>query len=247
MRISLDSAATSRKSAVETPDSNLKRRRPRALDPGGTPLDLDPMRRFFLLIVLFAANRISAEVQFLGVMGDSKRTYFAVRPDEAVATEWVRVGEKVGSFTVASYDAETEALTLRSDGQSVVLKMPSAQVKTMIDDVAVGLGKILNLPGARSRLDLLHPALRPLFKESDSRGLEHVLAPGTINQIKPLTEDEMTMLEKGLSAVEKVVGTRPKHGLWTKRSKGGLTMSFVVNVGDAWYLAPRVPDGGESR
>ena len=198
------------------------------------------MRQIVLLIALYAATRVSAEVQFLGVMGDSRQTYFALRADETAATKWLRVGETLGRFTVASYDAEIEALTLRDAGQSMILRMPAARVRMAIDEVTVGLSKILNLPGAKDRRDLLHPALRPLFKDSDLNVFDPVLETGTINSIQPLTEEEKKFLEEGLSAVEKIVGTRPSYGLWTK-TKTSHAMSFVVNVGDAWYLAPGVP------
>ena len=145
-----------------------------------------------------------AEVQFLGVMGDSKRTYFAVRVDETTATKWVTVGQTVGGFTVASYDSEIEALTLSTATKTIVLKLPAARVKMAIDEVVDGLSKILNLPAAQSRRDLLHPKLRPLFKDSDlNAGFGHLLEPGTINEIQPLTQEEAKALEEGLSAIEK--------------------------------------------
>lgn len=178
-------------------------------------------------------------------MGDAKRTYFAVRVDEGAGTKWVTVGQTVGGFTVAAYDAAAESLTLRNPAQTLVLKMPAARVIMAVDEITVGLSKILNIPDANGRRDLLHPKLRPLFKDSDLQaGFEHFLESGAVNELQPITDEESKALDEGLAAVEKIVGARPAYGLWTKRGNGSRAMSFVVQVGDAWYLAPGVPEAG---
>ena len=195
------------------------------------------------LFVGFAGGCASAEMQFVGVMADAKQTLFAVRADDAAPAKWVSFGDTVGEFVVSAYDSKIETLTLRKGPNSVVLKLPESRVGMAADEVLGGLKRILNLPRAEQMRDLLHPMLRPLFKNSDldSTVFRDVLAPGSSAEILPLTEEETKVLESGLSEIERVVGLRPKHGLWIKSAKHR-SMSFVVNTGGGWYLAPSAPE-----
>ncbi len=202
------------------------------------------MKRVLTFIILvFGVTAFAAQVTFVGVMSHSKQTFFAVRSDETSPVKWVSIGDKFGEFLVVSYDAKNEALTFRNGIERIVLTLPGAQVRLAPDEVVAGLQKILNLQGAETLCDLLHPKLKPLFKpaDCDSSVYRSVLMPGTKSEILELTNVESEALKDGLDAVEKVVGVRPKHGVWTTHNDGGRSMSFVISVGASWYLAPSVP------
>ncbi|MEO6245012.1 MAG: hypothetical protein ABIQ12_06220 [Opitutaceae bacterium] len=184
----------------------------------------------------------AAQIEFVGVMTNSKETFFVLRAGEASRTRWVTVGERFGGYVVKAYDASNQALTLERGTERIVLSMPGAQVRLAPDEVVAGMRKILNNPGAEQLFDMVHPKLRPLLKPADfeSGVFSGMLAPGAKFGIRDIAKDEADALQDGLDDVEKVVGVRPKHGFWISDGNG-FGMSFVVLVGDAWYLAPSVP------
>lgn len=199
-------------------------------------------RSLAALFSLWFAVGAAAQIQFLGVMSDPKKTVFAVRADAASTTRWVSLGDTVGDFVATAYDAEREVLTLRHGAASLVLRLPDSHVEMATDEIVVGLQQILHQPGAETMRELLHPALRRLFKDADldSAAFRAMLVPGSSVEIMPLTEEMNQAFDSRLTAVERAVGSRPTHGLWIKTNKGG-SMAFVVRVGDGWFLAPGVP------
>jgi hypothetical protein len=110
------------------------------------------------------------------------------------------------------------------------------------DDAIAGLKKVLNLPNAEQMRDLLHPKLRGLFKEEDldEKQFPDLLAPGVKLEVLPISADFEKALDRGLSVIEKFLGVRPTHGVWIKTGKSA-SMSFVVEAGGSWFLAPSVP------
>jgi hypothetical protein len=204
------------------------------------------MRSLALIVILLTTVGRAAELQFVGVMMDSKHTIFAVRDGKSSRASWVSIGDSVGGFVVVSYDSKAEALTMRKGAERVVLTLPDGQVRMGPDEVVAGLQAVLNVPGAERISDFLHPKLKPLFKPEDfvTASFRDILAPGTKLEIRGIPEAYAKALESGLSEVENVVGVRPTHGLWISRSQG-FSMSFVVKSGESWYLAPSVPKAQE--
>ena len=200
------------------------------------------MRSRYLLLIVCFALRVAAEIQFVGVMSNSTQTVFAIRSLDGSPSKWLTIGDTVDDFVITFYDSKSEALTLRKGAASVVLKLPEAHVQMASDEVVAGLRRVLNVQVAVQMRDLLHPKLRPLFKKVDLESTLYaaVLTPGAKVEILPLTPEEEKWLEKGLSDLEKFLGVRPDRGLWIKTAKSA-SMSFVVSVGDSWFLAPSVP------
>jgi hypothetical protein len=200
------------------------------------------MRSLILLFTLCFAQGAAAEIQFVGVMTNSTQTLFAIRTVDGSPAKWLNIGNTVEGFVIETYNDKSEALTLRKGTGSLVLLLPAARVRMVSDEVVAGLRRILNIQNAAQMRDLLHPKLRALFKEEDLEGRLYadVLAPGAKVEILPLTPEEEQWLGKGLSDLEKFLGVRPNRGLWIKTAKGK-SMSFVVSMGESWFLAPSVP------
>lgn len=199
----------------------------------------------FFLLGLAAAWGRAAEVQFVGVMADATRTWFAVRAAGAVRAEWLSVGESVDGFRVVAYDAKAETLTLEKDGRRTVVKLADGRVQMSRDEVVAVLERALGRTGAKRPCDLLHPKLQPLFKaeDCDSAVFRPILAAGTKLEIREIPEEFAKALADGLAAIEKIVGVRPTHGLWIT-GESGFSMAFVVRGEGGWHLAPSAPGAG---
>ena len=202
------------------------------------------IRVLTLLLVGFTATCGAAQIQFVGVMANAEQTLFALRETETSTAKWISIGDRVGEFVAVAYDSKTESLTLAKRSEHVVLRLPESRVQMARDEVLVGLEAILNIRGTESVCDLLHPKLRSRFRDADcdSTVFKAVLAPGAQVEIRGIPEEFASALAESLSEVEKLIGVRPTHGLWTL-SEGHLSMTFVVKLGERWYLAPSPPHG----
>jgi hypothetical protein len=199
------------------------------------------------LILLFAVLAIacvsSAAPEFVGVVASSKQTLFAIRESESAPARWLSIGAQIGEFVVFSYDAKAESLVLKKEGEQIALRLPESRVLMSRDEVVVGLQKILNVKSAKDICDLLHPKLKPLFKDvpCDSMTYSEVLEPGTRLEIREIPDEWSKALAKSLSEIESVLGVRPTYALWITVRGKVRTMTSVVQVGESWYLTPGVP------
>ena len=200
------------------------------------------MRVLFYIVMLCVGARAVAEIQFVGAMVTSNQKLFALRSSEGGRSQWLTIGDSLEGFTVADYDSKSDTLTLRKGTTSLALQLPEARVRMAKDEAIAGLKKVLNLPDAAQMRDLLHPKLRGLFKEEDldSKQFPDLLAPGVKLEVLPLSAEVEKALEEGLLVIEKFLGVRPTHGVWIKTGKSA-SMSFIVEVGSSWFLAPSVP------
>jgi hypothetical protein len=183
---------------------------------------------------------LRSEPQLVGLMSHLHGAYFAVRPDENRAVEWVTQGSSVGGYMVQSYDPKTESLLLQQGDRTLTLQLPSARIQPLQrNEILTGLGLILNLPPTQSILNFIHPGLRPAAetKESDPMVFARILNPSTKAEIRALPPEFDRALAASLAAVARATGIRPTHGLWIKDDRG-FSMTFVVQEGNSWYLAP---------
>ena len=196
-----------------------------------------------ILMFLAIACVCRAAPEFVGVMAAGRQTLFAVREREATPARWLSLGAQIGEFVVLSYDAKTESLVLRKGTEQLVLRLPESRVLMSRDEIVVGLQKILNVQNAKDICDLLHPKLKPRFKDvpCDSMAYGEVLEPGTKVEIREIPDEWSKSLAKSLSEIEGVLGVRPTHALWTEVRGKVRSMTSVVRVGDSWYLTPGVP------
>ena len=195
---------------------------------------------FFVLIFLGAVS-LRGELQFVGMMSSSQSEYFAVREKENQRAEWVTKGGSVGAYVVTSYDSKNGSLTLKKGSEILVLHLPESRVRMVQDEIVTGLGKILNFPTATRMVDLLHPKLRPLYDGIDfsSSDFADLQKPGTTAGIRELNEEEQKVFDRDLTTIGEVTGSRPKKGFWIRTAKSW-SMTFVVEVGESFYLAPGV-------
>jgi hypothetical protein len=195
-----------------------------------------------LLFIFCVAARAAAEIQFVGAMVSSNQKLFALRSGDGAPSRWLTMGDSIAGFVIADYDPKTDTLTLRKGTTTLALELPQARVRMAKDETIAGLKRVLNLPAAVQFRDLLHPKLKPLFREEDvdSKQFPDLRQPGVKLEVLPLTEEEQKFLDQGLSTIEKYLGARPTHGVWIKTAKSA-SMSFVIEVGGSWFLAPSVP------
>ena len=199
-----------------------------------------PMRLMLYLALVCAA---SAAPEFIGVMAAGSQTLFAIRERESAPATWLALGARVGEFVVFSYDTKTESLVLKQGDEQIVLRLPEARMRMSRDEVVLGLQQILNVKNGKDICDLLHPQLKPLFKDvpCDSLPYNEVLEPGTKVEIREIPAEWAQPLAKSLSEIERVLGVRPAYALWITVGGKVRTMTSVVQVGESWYLTPGVP------
>lgn len=89
-----------------------------------------------------------AEIRLEGVISGPKSTLFALSNDGG-QVRWLRLGDTFGQFSVASYNAREEALTLRNDANEVVLRLPTAIIRS------AGPGDIVGAAERLRGLDLV--------------------------------------------------------------------------------------------
>lgn len=195
-----------------------------------------------LSLILFLPLR--GEPRFVGMMSSPRGAYFALRPDNNRPVEWVAQGSSVGGYTIQSYDPKTECLLLQQGAHTITLQLPTSRIQPMErNEILHGLALILHQPPTSNLLDFIHPGLRSAFAthDSDPKLFARILKPTTTTEIRALPPEFQKALDKGLSAVERAIGVRPTHGLWIK-DEHGFAVTFVVQVGANWYLAPSRPD-----
>jgi hypothetical protein len=86
------------------------------------------------LLTLGLVVPATAEIRLEGVMSGPKSTLFALSNDGG-QVRWLRIGDTFGQFSVASYNAREEALTLRNDANEVVLRLPTAIIRSAGGDI----------------------------------------------------------------------------------------------------------------
>ena len=80
-----------------------------------------------LLIAALVTHTLAATPEFDGVMASRGTTYFAMREAPTQGTRWIKLGDRIGSYRVSSYDQPKETLSLTSDeGETLVVLKPGA-------------------------------------------------------------------------------------------------------------------------
>ena len=196
-----------------------------------------------IIIFLAIACLSNAAPEFVGLMTNGRQTLFAVRERESTPASWISIGAQIGEFVVFFYDAKAELLVLKKGDEQIALRLRESRVLMARDEVVVGLQKILNVQSAKDICDLLHPKLKPLFKDvpCDSMPYSEVLEPGTKIEIREIPDEWSKALARSLSEIESVLGVRPTYALWITVRGKIRTMTSVVQVGESWYLTPGVP------
>lgn len=80
-------------------------------------------RAIFVLFALCGAALARAEIEFVGILATSRATQFALSDSTTGKTDWVSRGQKFAGYTVGSFDAGEDMLTLSRDGQEVRLHL----------------------------------------------------------------------------------------------------------------------------
>ena len=83
-----------------------------------------------LLAIVAGAGRLAAEIEFVGILATPQVSRFALGDTATGRTEWVGRGEAFAGFTVQSFDAAADVITLARDGKELRLHLKEdAKVK----------------------------------------------------------------------------------------------------------------------
>jgi len=104
------------------------------------------------------------------------------------------------------------------------------------------LGNAMNVQAEGKMLNLLHPKLRAFFKEEDleTRHFASLLVPSAKIEILPFSPEQEKAFDSALSALTKLVETRPTHELWIRTPKGDAAW-FVAKIESSWFLVTNIP------
>ena len=91
----------------------------------------------FAFAVGLAATTVRAEVEFSGVLSTSGRSLFALNDDPSKPATWRALGQNYGDYSLTSFDAKTDTLTLTKNGTPLLLHLKdAAKVKNARPEVA---------------------------------------------------------------------------------------------------------------
>jgi hypothetical protein len=85
------------------------------------------MKKLFLIFV-FAAASPRAELQFSGYFVTANEALFTFN-DGAESSGWLAIGDSFRSYTVRSFDRESEVITLEKSGQPLRLHLRDSKVR----------------------------------------------------------------------------------------------------------------------
>ena len=86
--------------------------------------------RCLAVFLTLLTNSYSGPPDFDGVMVSQGKIYFALREDPAVASKWIKLGDRVSDYVLTSYDREKETLSLDLKGKSVQLLLKTGSVRS---------------------------------------------------------------------------------------------------------------------
>jgi hypothetical protein len=117
-----------------------------------------PFPRWSFLVLVaawFGAVAARAEIEFVGVLVTSDRASFALSEAPGSPTVWRTSGQVFAGYTISSFDAKTDTLTLTKAGVPLVLHLvDEARVKTARIDIVGDL-----TIGARGKLEVTRATL----------------------------------------------------------------------------------------
>src|SRR3954462_2828306 len=90
------------------------------------------MKRFFLVAALVATGATFAgagepPIEFAGVLNNGKDTQVSLRETGGGQTRWVVIGREFAGYTVVSYQAKDDTVTLSRDGKQFTVQLKSAR------------------------------------------------------------------------------------------------------------------------
>lgn len=89
-----------------------------------------PLKLKFAVLLLVIAVRGSAEIQFSGYFITPKSALFSLAdPAVHAASGWLETGQSFEGYTIVSFDAASETLTVNKDGHRAELHLRDAKVK----------------------------------------------------------------------------------------------------------------------
>ena len=83
------------------------------------------------LSLALAAVGVHAEIEFVGVVAMPHKTMFALSDTASARTGWIDIGQRFSGYTLKSYDAAADTITLVKDGTELRVRLKDdAKIKS---------------------------------------------------------------------------------------------------------------------
>ncbi len=118
----------------------------------------------YLVILLFCAVSLRAEIEFSGFFTTSKEAFFVLTDKETHRSSgWLKIGQSFGSYTLLTFDGEQDVITLRQGERLLKIPLRASKVKDGRSTITGSL-KFLNekVEGVRASLFFGEEASFPL-------------------------------------------------------------------------------------
>lgn len=181
-----------------------------------------------LAFVLLSTTLARADLQFVGILATRETTRFALLDTSTGRTDWKTAHTQFAGYTITSFDAKTDTLTLTRDGADLKLRLiDDAKIK----DSRLELSGAITLGVGDEKLEVLRATL--LYDQENLFPLKD----GTVYKIKPTREPDNVI--RYAVEIEKTTGTRTERVSAPQiRTRAG--QPFKISVGDYTFdFTPR--------